>query len=66
MGRPVSESTEPTAATRSPKMALTSDDLPAPRRPRIISFGGLASISSSLRIDSSFLVAPPWASGSGR
>src|SRR4051812_23560430 len=45
-------------------MALTSDDLPAPRRPSIISFGGLASISSSLRIDSSFRVAPPWDPGS--
>jgi hypothetical protein len=63
VGCPVSERTEPTAAIGSPKMALISDDLPAPRRPRIISFGGLASIRSSLRISSSFRVERPSASG---
>src|SRR5215203_7228001 len=63
-GRPVSERTEPVAATLSPKMALISEDLPAPRRPRIISFGGLASMRSSLRITSSFFVVRPSDSGS--
>lgn len=48
VGWPVVESTEPTAATGPPQMALISEDFPAPRRPTIISFGGRDSISISL------------------